>query len=158
MTPLEPLTIVAVYAHPDDGEFHAAGSLAKWAAAGHRVHAICATDGALGSKRRADPKLVASERARELAAALATVGGAEPVMLGFPDGFLREHAAALRERLVFHFRRLRPDRVITLSPATSASTITSPATVSRRVPSAKHGTIVTSDPPVAVTTWNSVLL
>lgn len=38
------LTIVAVYAHPDDGEFFAGGTLAKWAAAGHRVVAVCATE------------------------------------------------------------------------------------------------------------------
>lgn len=41
--------IAAIYAHPDDGEFFAAGSLAKWAKAGHRVHAICATRGDLAA-------------------------------------------------------------------------------------------------------------
>ena len=65
------LCIVAVYAHPDDGEFHAAGSLAKWAAAGHRVHAICATDGALGTRRPGPtPAELTATRATELAAAL----------------------------------------------------------------------------------------
>lgn len=113
----ERLTIVAVYAHPDDGEFHAAGSLAKWAAAGHRVCAICATDGALGIKVGGASKAeVAAARAKELAAALATVGGEPPVMLGFPDGFLAEHAAALRERLVYWLRKLGADRVITFDP------------------------------------------
>lgn len=110
-------TIVAVYAHPDDGEFWAGGSLAKWAAAGHRVLAICATDGALGTKvRGADRRAIAETREKELTAALAAVGGERPIMLGFPDGFLADHAAALRERLVYHFRALRPDRVITFDP------------------------------------------
>ena len=111
------LTIVAVYAHPDDGEFYAGGSLAKWAAQGHRVVAICATNGALGTKRvdlAAD--VVTEMRARELTSALAVLGAESAIMLGFPDGFLRDHASALRERLIYHFRRLRADRVVTFDP------------------------------------------
>jgi LmbE family N-acetylglucosaminyl deacetylase len=116
-SPSARLTIVAVYAHPDDGEFHAAGSLAKWAAQGHRVLAVCATDGALGSKRRdLTTSEVAAARARELTSALATIGGEPPIFLGFPDGFLVDHAKALRERLIYHLRRLRADRVITFDP------------------------------------------
>ena len=116
-SPSARLTIVAVYAHPDDGEFHAAGSLAKWAAAGHRVLAICATDGALGSKRRERTTMdVAAARARELTSALGAIGGEPPIFLGFPDGFLRDHRGALRERLIYHLRRLRADRVITFDP------------------------------------------
>lgn len=110
-------TIVAVYAHPDDGEFHAAGSLAKWARAGHRVVALCATDGALGTKRSdLSSAQVAATRAEELRAALSQLGAEPPVLLGFPDGFLREHYQALRERLVYHLRRLRADRVVTFDP------------------------------------------
>ena len=113
----KPLTIVAVYAHPDDGEFHAAGSLAKWAAAGHRVVAICATDGAMGAKVRGSaPAEVAAKRAQELGAALSVIGAEPPIMLGFPDCFLMEHGPALRERLIYHFRRLRADRIITFDP------------------------------------------
>lgn len=111
------LTIAAVYAHPDDGEFHAAGSLAKWAAAGHRVVAICATDGALGVRRRGvSAEAVRRERHAELTAALETIGGEPPVMLEFPDGFLSDHAPALRKRLVRELRRLRVDRVLTFDP------------------------------------------
>lgn len=111
------LTIVAVYAHPDDGEFFAGGTLAKWAEMGHRIVAICATDGALGAMRGdTDPRQVAKKRAAELAQALSAIGAEPPVMLNFPDGFLREHAKELRERLIYHFRRLRPDRVLTFDP------------------------------------------
>lgn len=111
------LTVVAVYAHPDDGEFHAAGALAKWAEAGHRVVAICATDGALGSKRRdVSREQVAAARALELRAALGQLNAEEPVLLGFPDGFLREQYKELRERLIYHLRRLRADRVVTFDP------------------------------------------
>ena len=111
------LVIVVVYAHPDDGEFYAGGTLAKWAAAGHRVLAICATDGALGTKRLdSSPNELGAIRAQELAAAMSVLGGEPPIMLGFPDGFLRDHAATLRERLIYHFRRLRPHRVVTFDP------------------------------------------
>jgi LmbE family N-acetylglucosaminyl deacetylase len=112
-----PLTIVAIYAHPDDGEFHVAGSLAKWAAAGHRIHAVCATDGGLGSQRLdADSEKVAKERGGELARAMETIGGPPPILLGFPDGAAREHREALRERLVYWIRKLGADRVITHDP------------------------------------------
>lgn len=109
--------IAAVYAHPDDGEFFAAGTLAKWAAAGHTVYAICATSGDLGTR---DPKVTAAElsrrRAEELGRALQVIGGQPPILLGYHDGALREDAAALRERLVYWFRKLRVDRVLTFDP------------------------------------------
>lgn len=111
------LTIVAVFAHPDDGEFYAGGTLAKWAAQGHRVLAICASDGALGTKRRdLSSGDISAMRARELTAALAVLGAEPPIMLGLPDGFVRENATVLRERLIYHFRRLRPNRIVTFDP------------------------------------------
>jgi len=111
------LTIAAVYAHPDDGEFFAAGSLAKWAAAGHDVYAICGTSGDLGTKRRdVAPGVLAATRAAELGAARAAIGGHPPILLGYPDGGLREHAQQARERLVYWLRKLRVDRVVTFDP------------------------------------------
>jgi LmbE family N-acetylglucosaminyl deacetylase len=114
---MQQLTIAAVYAHPDDGEFFAAGSLAKWAAAGHRVHAICGTNGDLGVKRGGvSPEELAKTRAAELGRAMEVIGGAPPILLGYPDGFLREHAQQAKERLVYWFRKLRVDRVVTFDP------------------------------------------
>lgn len=111
------LTIAAVYAHPDDGEFFAAGSLAKWVEAGHDVHAICCTSGNLGTKdRHVSPDELAKTRADELAKAMAAIGGHPPIILGHADGFLREHAQEVKERLVYWFRRLRVDRVVTFDP------------------------------------------
>lgn len=109
--------IVAIYAHPDDGELFAGGTLAKWAAAGHRIHSISCTDGALGTKRLGlSPAEIASARARELAKAVQTIGGDPPIFLGFPDGDLRAHGDALYERLVYWLRKLRADRVVTFDP------------------------------------------
>ncbi len=110
-------TIAAIYAHPDDGEFFAAGSLAKWAQQGHTVYAICATNGDLGSKRRdVSKEKLAETRAHELGLALATLGGQPPILLGFPDGHLSQYAAALRERLIYFLRKLAIDRVVTFDP------------------------------------------
>ncbi|MFO0761150.1 MAG: PIG-L deacetylase family protein [Byssovorax sp.] len=115
--PSQRLTIAAIYAHPDDGEFFAAGTLAKWAEQGHKVYAICATAGDLGTKQRgASRTAIAEQRAAELGEAMKALGGEPPIMLGYPDGFLRDHAAALKERLVYHLRRLRVDRVLTFDP------------------------------------------
>jgi len=114
---MERLTIAAVYAHPDDGEFFAAGSLAKWAEAGHEVHAICCTNGNLGTKdREVSAADLATTRAAELRKAMDAIGGHAPIMLGYPDGSLREHAQAAKERLVYWLRELRVDRVVTFDP------------------------------------------
>jgi LmbE family N-acetylglucosaminyl deacetylase len=111
------LVIAAVYAHPDDGEIFAAGTLARWIDDGHEVHAICATNGDLGTKRLdVAPEELARTRAEELGCAMATLGGRPPEMLGFPDGSLSEHAPALKERLVRIFRTLGVDRVVTFDP------------------------------------------
>lgn len=109
--------IAAVYAHPDDGEFFAAGTLARLAQAGHQVYALCATAGDLGTKRRdVDRQALGQTRVAELAQALAVLGGAPPIVLGYPDGDVRAHAAALRERLIYWFRKLRVGRVLTFDP------------------------------------------
>lgn len=112
-----PLRIAAVYAHPDDGEFFAAGTLTKWARQGHQIFAICATRGDLGTKNRHDDaEALGRARSAELARAMETIGGEPPILLGVPDGFVREHAQIVKERLVHHFRRLRIDRVVTFDP------------------------------------------
>ena len=114
---MEKLVIAAVYAHPDDGEIFAAGTLARWIDAGHEVHAICATSGDLGTMRLdVSSEDLARTRAAELGRAMEALGGTPPVLLGFPDGGLREHAPALKEQLVRAFRRLRVDRVVTFDP------------------------------------------
>ena len=42
------LRIIAFGAHPDDCELKAAGSAAKWAAAGHKVKFVATTNGDVG--------------------------------------------------------------------------------------------------------------
>lgn len=110
------MNILFVFPHPDDGAMNAGGAMARWAAEGHRVTAVCCTGGGLGTLRtdRTSAAVVA-QRAAELRAAHAILGVAETLLLDFPDGSLRE-AGGLREALVRCVRRFRPDRVITMDP------------------------------------------
>ncbi|MHA2226904.1 MAG: PIG-L deacetylase family protein [Candidatus Hodarchaeales archaeon] len=39
-----------------------------------------------------------------------------PIFLEYNDGFLREHMIELKERLVYWFRKLKPNRIITFDP------------------------------------------
>ena len=69
------MNILAVYAHPDDAEFLASGSMAKWAEEGHRVHAVCATDGSMGTKIVGRTRAEVAERRRdELTRAMEVIG------------------------------------------------------------------------------------
>jgi LmbE family N-acetylglucosaminyl deacetylase len=111
------MNILAVYAHPDDAEFLASGSMAKWAEEGHQVYAISATDGSMGTKIIGRTRAQVAERRKgELARAMEVVGGDEPIGFWFPDGSLHRHSEALEEKLAFWVRKLRADRIVTLDP------------------------------------------
>ena len=104
-----PERALAVGAHPDDIEFGAGATLARWAAAGCEVSLVICTD---GSKGTWDPdadlaQLVATrqEEARAAAAALGATG--DVVFLGVTDGELEDDRAT-RSELARWIRRLRP--------------------------------------------------
>jgi LmbE family N-acetylglucosaminyl deacetylase len=112
-----PARALAIGAHPDDIEFGAGATLAKWAAAGcELVHLVC-TDGSKGSW---DPdedqaRLVASRQDEQRAASRALGGSGECIFLGWPDGELE---CGLRQRWeVAHWiRKCRPDVVLGHDP------------------------------------------
>lgn len=112
-----PGVALAVGAHPDDVEFGAGATLAKWARAGCVVHHLICTDGALGSWDSAtDRAELVALRQREQRAAAATLGATgECVFLGWPDGELE---SGLRQRweVAHAIRRLRPDVVLGHDP------------------------------------------
>ena len=114
------MNILAVYAHPDDAEFLASGSMAKWTEEGHQVYAISATDGSMGTKIIGFSRAQVAERRRsELSEAMEVIGGHEPIGFWFPDGSLSEHCEELKEKLAFWVRKLRADRIVTLDPWSS---------------------------------------
>jgi LmbE family N-acetylglucosaminyl deacetylase len=112
-TPARALTIGA---HPDDAEFGAGGTLAKWAAAGCHVTMLVVTDGSKGTwDPDLDPELLVISRRAEQRAAADALGAADIVMLDHVDGEL-EHDMDLRRELCGWIRELRPDVVLGHDP------------------------------------------
>lgn len=108
--------ILFITAHPDDSEFGAAGSAAKWAREGREVHYCIVTNGDKGSSDpEASPEQVAALRAREQRAACDTIGGQELIILGYPDGTL-QNTLDVRRDIVRVIRRLKPDVVVCQDP------------------------------------------
>ena len=114
-----PRSALAVAAHPDDVEFGAGGTLAKWADAGCTVHHLVCTDGSKGTwDVQADlTALVARRQAeqREAARRIAGERAGQVRFLGRIDGDLTADRATVSEvaRIV---RELRPDVVLGHDP------------------------------------------
>ncbi len=107
--------ILTIFAHPDDAECVAGGTLLKWAAEGHRITLCLITDGDKGSSvPREDPADVIARRREEQERAAARLG-ADLVWLGYEDGYLLP-TLDLRRELVRIMRRVRPDRVVANDP------------------------------------------
>jgi LmbE family N-acetylglucosaminyl deacetylase len=112
-----PSVALAIGAHPDDIEFGAGATLAKWSAAGCTVHHLVCTDGSKGTwNPDADVAALVVTRQREQRAAAAALGATgRCVFLGWPDGELE---AGLRQRwqVAYWIRELRPDVVLGHDP------------------------------------------
>lgn len=112
----EPLDVMVIAAHPDDAEFGAAGTVARWTAEGRRVAYVVCTDGDKGTTDRGvDPADLAAVRRREQRAAAEVLGVREVIFLGHPDQTL-EDTPAFREELVRRIRTFRPEIVVTSDP------------------------------------------
>jgi LmbE family N-acetylglucosaminyl deacetylase len=108
--------VLAVFAHPDDAEICAGGTLAKWAARGREIHLLVLTNGDRGS---ADPfrdraELAATRRAETLAAA-EVLGLAGAHVLDIHDGEL-ENTTEVRGTVVRWIRLVRAETVLTCDP------------------------------------------
>lgn len=113
---LTPRTVLAVYAHPDDADVAAGGALAQWASEGCDVHLIVLCDGAKGSHAPvSDTTSLRDRRREELAVAADLLGARSAISLEYPDGSLSNNES-LREALVGHVRRLRPEVVLGPDP------------------------------------------
>lgn len=98
--------LLALFAHPDDAELLAGGTLIKAVDQGYRVAAADLTRGELGST--GTPEV----RAREAAASAEVMGLVARENLGLPDGHLAS-TDAMRRVVVEAIRRFRPRTVIT---------------------------------------------
>jgi len=99
--PPRPLKVVCVGAHPDDPESGCGGTLARYAAAGHKVTVIYLTRGEAGIKGKSHDE-AAAVRTKEAEAACKVLG-AKPVFAGQIDGATevnRARAEALADLLI----------------------------------------------------------
>lgn len=125
-----PLTLMAVFAHPDDESFGTGGTLARYGADPDvRVVLVCATLGEAG--KISDPELATPERLgevreRELRCACQALGIDELYLLGYRDSGMAGTPENLDPRalanadldqvvgkIVGKIRRERPDAVVT---------------------------------------------
>jgi LmbE family N-acetylglucosaminyl deacetylase len=108
--------VIAVFAHPDDAEIAAGGTLAKWAAAGREVHLLILTNGDRGSAEQGrDRRELASVRIRETEEAAEVLGLASATVLDTHDGEL-ENTAAAREPVVRRIREVRAETLLSCDP------------------------------------------
>jgi LmbE family N-acetylglucosaminyl deacetylase len=111
-----PDSVLAIYAHPDDPEVAAGGTLARWASQGAAVHVCICANGDKGSTDPAViPDVLAATRRQETKAAGEILGLHEHHWLGYADGEV-DDGADLRGRLVELIRRVRPGIVVAPDP------------------------------------------
>jgi LmbE family N-acetylglucosaminyl deacetylase len=108
--------ILVINAHPDDVDFSAAGTVARWTDAGIKVSYCLVTDGDAGGHDPSVPRdqIPALRRAEQTAAASA-VGVSDLRFLGYSDGMV-EATIGLRRDLARVIRQVRPDRVLCPTP------------------------------------------
>jgi LmbE family N-acetylglucosaminyl deacetylase len=124
------VTLMAVFAHPDDESFGIGGTLARYGADPEvRVALVCATRGEAGEisdSKLATPEHLGEVRERELRCACETLGVDDLFFLGYRDSGMAgtaenrdPRALAVADagevvgKIVAHIRRERPDVVVT---------------------------------------------
>lgn len=116
MTDLDFNKALVFFAHPDDGEFMAGGSMIKWASEGKEIVLCVVTNGAMGSNDPDMPreKLISSRQEEQWEAARIT-GIADVVFLGYEDTMVQD-SHELRRDMIREIRRFKPDVVIGPDP------------------------------------------
>ena len=115
--------VLVVTAHPDDVDFGSAGTVAAFTDAGLDVTYCIVTNGeAGGSDRSMSRAEMAALRQDEQRAAAAVVGVSDVCFLGHPDGRV-EATFDLRRDISRVIRQVRPQRVLTQSPARNLASI-----------------------------------
>ena len=126
------LTVLGIFAHPDDEAFGSGGTLAELVQKGHRVTTVCATNGDVGEI--SDPALATPEnlwqvRQGELRDAMAVTGISDVRFLGYrdsgmdgtpdndnPTSLFRADAGKVESQISAVMEELTPDIVITHDP------------------------------------------
>ncbi|GIV84591.1 MAG: GlcNAc-PI de-N-acetylase [Candidatus Roseilinea sp.] len=112
------MNVLVIIAHPDDPEFFAGGTIARWRHDGHDVRYVVVTGGDKGSDQPdMTPARLAAIRRDEQCRAAAVLGVHDVTFLGHVDGELL-NARDVRRDLAREIRRARPDVVLTTDPQT----------------------------------------
>ena len=108
--------VMVITAHPDDSEFGAGGTVAKFVKEGREVAYCIVTNGNKGSSDRTmTPERLAVIRAEEQRNAARVLGVERVSFLGYPDGEV-EDTRDLRRDVSRELRRFRPDLVVCQNP------------------------------------------
>ena len=116
----EALTLLAVFAHPDDESFGPAATLAKYMAQGVRITLISATRGEAGEisdPQLATPETLGQVREEELRCACRVIGIHGLRFLGYRDGQMSSYdPQEVEGKVVRAIREVRPQVVLTFGP------------------------------------------
>lgn len=108
--------VLGVFAHPDDVDFGAGGTVARWVAEGINVAYVLVTRGDAGGFDDTPRHTMPALREAEQRAAAAALGVTEIEFLdGYTDGSLTP-SIDLRRDITRAIRRFRPDRILTTAP------------------------------------------
>ncbi len=108
--------VMVVAPHPDDAEFGAAGTVARFVKEGKDVVYVVCTNGDKGtSDRTIKPEELARIREQEQLAAAGVLGVREVIFLRHPDQAL-EDTPEFRKEIVRAIRTCRPEVVLTADP------------------------------------------
>ena len=108
--------VLGVFAHPDDADFGAGGTIARWVAEGLAVSYLIVTRGDAGGFDDTPREQMPILREAEQRAAAAELGVTDIEFLdGYHDGYLTP-TLELRRDIARAIRRVRPDRILTNSP------------------------------------------
>ncbi len=107
--------VLTVFAHPDDAEALAGGTLVTLASQGARICLCIVTDGEQGTHDDTETRDEVAAKRREEQAQAAAMLGAEVMYLGYEDGLVQP-TLELRKELVRVVRQVRPQIVVTHDP------------------------------------------
>lgn len=102
-----PRRVLAIGAHPDDLELACGGTLARLADAGHEIHALVMSDGAVGGD--------AATRPGEAYAGARFMGLEDCRVVGLPDTRLTDHDQQMIKVIEDKIKTFNPDLVLTHS-------------------------------------------
>ena len=118
---MEPLKLLAIFAHPDDESMGMGGTLAKYSAEGVGTHLVCASRGERGwfgpEEQNPGLDILGKTRTLELENAVKTLGMNGLHFLNYIDGEADQapHSEAVG-KIVTHIRRIKPQVVVTFPP------------------------------------------